>query len=87
MRTEFTMKGADCPSCLNETLDHLRGLHGVRSAEASSSAGCLVVQHDGVSLEELIDQMRDHLHGTSFASNEIVMTGLVPEITVLHCSH
>jgi hypothetical protein len=31
--------------------------------------------------------MRDHLHGTSLASNEIVMTDLVPEITVLHCSH
>jgi copper chaperone CopZ len=87
MRTEFTVKGADCPVCLNETLDHLRRLPGVRSVEASSAAGCLVVQHDDVSLEELIDQLRHHLHGSSLASNEIVMTNLVPEITVLHCSH
>jgi cation transport ATPase len=87
MRTEFTVKGADCPACLNETLDHLRGLPEVSSAEASSVNGCLVVQHDDMSLDELIDQMRDHLHGTSLASNEIVMTDLVPEITVLHCSH
>ena len=87
MRTEFEIRGADCPVCLNKTLAHLRAMPGVSSATASSAAGCLVVEHDKATPESLIDGMRRHLHGTSLASNEIVMDDIVPTITVRGCQH
>jgi hypothetical protein len=87
MRTEFAIDGADCPVCLNETLDNLRGITGIRSIEASSTSRCLVIEHDDFSIEELITRLHDHLHGTATASNEIVMTDVVPTIAIAPCAH
>jgi hypothetical protein len=87
MRTEFAIEGADCGACLNDTLEHLRGLPAVRSVHASSSDGCLVVEHDAGSPQELVDAMRQHLHGTFLASNEIVMDDVVPTIAIRSCTH
>lgn len=87
MRTEVVIQGANCPFCLNETLELLRATPGVQSVEASSSAGCLVVVHDSTDEETLVDLMHAHLHGIAKAGNEIVMTEVGPTVRILGCSH
>jgi copper chaperone CopZ len=87
MRTEFIIEGADCGRCLNETLEHLQAVEGVRSAHASSADGCLVIEHDGVSVEELVRRLHDQLHGTELSGNEVVMTEVNPTVRVLGCPH
>lgn len=87
MRTELIIEGANCPQCLNETLDRLRGLPGVRSAEASSVHGCLVVDHADLDVEDLVEAMQHHLHGVSRAGTEIVMTEIGPRVRSLGCAH
>ncbi len=87
MRTEVAIDGADCSYCLNETLELLRAMTGVRSVEASSTSHCLVVDHDDIDLDALVAAMHQHLHGVGTSGTEIVMTEVGPTVRLLGCSH
>lgn len=87
MRTEVVIQGANCPLCLNETLEALRAIPGVRSVDASSSRGCLVIVHDTTDEKALVAVMHTHLHGITKAGNEIVMTEVGPTVKLLGCCH
>ena len=87
MRTEFAIHGADCPVCLNQTLSSLRALPGIRRVEASSTQGCLVIDHGDLSIPALLARLHTGLHGTAMASNELVMTEVMPTIAITRCPH
>jgi copper chaperone CopZ len=87
MRTEVTIDGADCPYCLNETIEHLRSMAGVQSVEASSVSRCLVVEHADLDVDALVAAMHEHLHGVGTSGTEIVMTEVGPTVRLLGCSH
>ncbi len=87
MRTELRIDGANCPICLNETLAALRSSPGVEDVEASSTSGCLLIDHDDVDVATLIATARSHLHGVAMASAEIVMVSVEPLVVELHCDH
>lgn len=76
--TEFDIPGANCPWCLNETLDALRAEAGVVSAEASISDQCLRVEHRGVDTARLVAVIGDHLRADEMASAEHVMLPVAP---------
>lgn len=87
MRTEVSIDGANCPQCLNETLEQLRMIPGVGSVEASSVHGCLVVDHNDLDVDGLVAAMHQHLHGVGRSGTEIVMTEIGPKVRVLGCRH
>lgn len=87
MRTEMRIDGADCPTCLDATIDALRAVPGVRQVVTSITAGCLAIDHDDLDVAMLVDTVRSHLHGVSMASAEIVMISVEPLVTEIHCSH
>lgn len=85
MRTELRVDGANCPTCLNELLDHLCQIDGVTSVSSSIGAGCIAVDHDDLDPEALTEGVQ--LHGVALSSNEIVMTSIDPLVAKLHCNH
>lgn len=85
--TEIAVAGANCPWCLNETLDVLRREPGVVSVAADLGGPCLRIEHDGPSVERLLALIRDHLHAESTSSFEQVMVAVDPQVAELHCSH
>jgi copper chaperone CopZ len=87
MRTELSIDGANCPLCLNATLDALRTMPGVHDVVTSSVAGCLAIDHDDVDPDSLADTIREHLHGVATSSAEIVMVSVDPLVVDLHCHH
>lgn len=87
MRTELRIEGANCPTCLNDTLDVLRSTPGVRDVATSSTSGCLAIDHDDLDPTRLAETIRGHLHGVSIAGAEIVMVSVEPMVADLHCTH
>lgn len=87
MRTELRIDGANCPACLNATLDALRAVPGVRDVGTSSVDGCLVIEHDDVDGATLGAVIREHLHGVAMSGAEIVMVSVEPLVADLHCGH
>jgi copper chaperone CopZ len=87
MRTELRIDGANCPLCLNATLDALRAIPGVRDIATSSVARCLAIEHDDVDPHSLFDTIREHLHGVAMSGAEIVMVSVDPLVGDLHCNH
>ena len=84
---EIRIQGANCPYCLNETMDRLRAEPGVASVRASMADGCLVVEHRDVAEARLVAIVGDNLHGSARSSNEIVMVQIDAEVAELHCAH
>lgn len=87
MRTELRIDGANCPDCLNHTVDVLRATPGVRAVSTSSVGGCLAIEHDDLDPAALSDTIREHLHGITMAGAEIVMVSVDPLVANLHCGH
>lgn len=87
MHTELQIEGANCPVCLNATLEALRVTPGVRSVATSASGGCLAIDYDDLDMSTLIDTVRDHLHGVAMSSAEFVMVSVDPLVADLHCQH
>ena len=87
MRTELRIDGANCPTCLNATLDVLRDTPGVSGVTTSSTSGCLAIEHDGLDAPRLAEIVREHLHGVELAGAEIVMVSVDPLVADLHCHH
>jgi hypothetical protein len=87
MHTELRIDGANCPVCLNATLEALRGTRGVRSVVTSSAAGCLAIDHDDLDESVLVDTIREHLHGVDMSSAELVMVSVDPLVVDLSCRH
>ena len=87
MHTELRIEGADCPFCINSTVDALGSLDGVRQVSVSSVAGCLAIDHDDLDVAALIGVVRDRLHGVAMAGAEIVMVSVEPLVVDLHCAH
>lgn len=87
MHTELRIDGANCPTCLDATIEALRATPGVRAVTASSTAGCLAVDHDDLDPTVLVATAHSHLHGVARASTEIVMVSVDPLIAELHCQH
>jgi len=87
MHTELRIEGANCPTCLNATLDALRQLPGVDRVALSSASGCLAIDHAGVDQARLADVIRDRLHGVTTYGAELVMVSVDPLVADLHCSH
>lgn len=85
--TELRVRGADCPSCLNATLDALRAVPGVRAVDTSSVAGCLAIDHDDLDPEHLARVIRDHLRGVEMFGAEIMMVSVEPLVADLRCRH
>ena len=77
---EFDIPGANCPWCLNETLDALRAERGVVSAEASMSGQCLRVEHRGVDTRTLVAVIGDHLRTDEMSSAEHVVGRVAPRV-------
>jgi copper chaperone CopZ len=87
MHTTLRVDGANCPLCLDELTDRLRGVDGINSVTSSISAGCLAIDHDDLATTDLVDLVAASLHGVTMAANEIVMTNVDPVVAVLHCTH
>ncbi|HWL41374.1 MAG TPA: hypothetical protein VNQ73_00420 [Ilumatobacter sp.] len=87
MRTELRVGGANCATCLNETLDALRAMPGIRAVTASSTAGCLAIEHDDVPVEQLASTIQNHLHGVAMYGAEIVMVSVEALVADLYCGH
>jgi hypothetical protein len=85
--TEITVTGANCPWCLNETLDLLRREPGVVAVDANIGGQCLRVRHHDVAVDRLLAVIRDHLHADDMSSAEHVMAGIDPQVADLHCTH
>lgn len=85
--TEITVAGANCPQCLNETLDLLRAEPGVIGVHASITGQCLRVRHRGVDADRLLAVIRGHLHADDMSSVERVMVAVDPAVAELHCTH
>jgi hypothetical protein len=85
--TEIAVVGANCPWCLNETIDLLRDEPGVVAVDSDMTDQCLRVRHRGVALDRLLEVVRGHLHAQALASTERVMVEVDPEIAALHCTH
>lgn len=87
MKTQLRVEGANCPLCLNDMIDQLRQVDGVRSVDSSISNGCIAIDHDDLHLETLVGMVHSSLHGVAMSSNEIVMSSIDPVVAVLHCTH
>lgn len=87
MQTELRIDGANCPTCLNATIDALRATPGVRHVATSGTDGCLAIDHDDLEVSSLVDTVREHLHGVDRASAEIVMVSVEPLVATLNCQH
>lgn len=85
--TEIRIEGANCPFCMNETLAAIRREPGVVDARSSMSTGCLVIDHEHLPVDHLIELVKAHLHGVAFSSNERVMVAVDPTVAELHCTH
>lgn len=85
--TEISVVGADCPWCLNHTLDQLREVTGVTGAHASMTGMCIQVTHLGADVPSLLAVVRACLHGTASSSNEMGMVAIDPQAGELHCAH
>lgn len=85
--TQVVLGGANCPWCLNETLERLRHEPGVCSVEASAAGQCVRIEHAGLSDERLLDVIRGHLRGSVTWSTEQVMVEVEPRVASLHCTH
>jgi hypothetical protein len=83
--SEIRIAGANCPLCLNETLDALRDVPGVVAADASIADGCVRVEHRGVEPDDLVALVRQRLHADDLASTERVMTEVDAQSAELHC--
>lgn len=87
MHTEMRIDGANCPACLNATLDVLRSLPGVRAVDTVSSDGCLAVDHDGTDAGQLTAAIRDELHGVEVYGAELMMVSVDPLVVDCQCHH
>jgi copper chaperone CopZ len=87
MRTELRVDGANCPLCLNATVEALRAVPGVRRVDTSSVAGCLAIEHDDADADTVARTIREHLHGVAISGAEIVMVSVDPLVADLRCSH
>lgn len=87
MLTELRIDGANCPACLNTTLDALRAVPGVHDVTTSSAGGCLAVEHDDLDPAQLAELIRTTLHGVTMAGAEVVMVSVDPLVADLHCTH
>lgn len=85
--TEIVVAGANCPWCLNETLDLLRGEPGVVAVDANIAGQCVRVRHHDVAVERLLAVIRGHLHADDTSSAEHVMVEIDPQVAELHCAH
>jgi copper chaperone CopZ len=84
--TELRIEDANCSLCLNDIIDRLRAADGINSVDSSIAEGCLAVDHE-LTESDLIAWIGDSLHNVAMASNEIVMSSVVPSISVLPCEH
>jgi hypothetical protein len=85
--TEITVAGANCPWCLNETLELLRREPGVAGVDANIAGQCLRVRHHDIAVERLLAVIRGHLHADDTSSAEHVMVEIDPQVAELHCTH
>jgi copper chaperone CopZ len=87
MVTEMRIDGANCPICLNTTLDALRAVPGVQHVSMSSVEGCVAIDHDDVDVATLVDTIRGHLHGIVMYGAEFEMVSIDPVVAELRCGH
>ena len=85
--TEIAVTGANCPWCLDETLELLRREPGVVDAQADLTGQCLRVRHRSVDVDRLLTVIRGHLHADDMSSAEHLMVEIDPQVAQLHCSH
>jgi hypothetical protein len=85
--TEIAVPGANCPWCLQETLERLRGEPGVLSADANLAGQCMTIRHRDVALDRLLAVIGGHLRGDQVNSIERVMVDIDPVVAELHCTH
>ena len=84
---EIKVAGADCPWCLNDTLDQLRAITGVTGVHASMTGMCIKVAHVNADVPSLLAVVRSSLHGTGLSSNELEMVKIDPQPSELQCTH
>jgi hypothetical protein len=85
--TEIVVTGANCPWCLEQTLEVLRDEPGVIGARASSTGHCLSIEHHDVEAEHLLEVVRANLHGYDRTPAETLMVQIDPHVASLHCTH
>lgn len=83
--TEISIPGANCPWCLNETVEVLRAEPGVTSVATSITGQCLRVEHTAVGTDHLLEVVRRHLHADDTSSAEHVMVEVEPALADHHC--
>ncbi len=84
---EISVVGADCPWCLNRTLDQLRDVTGVTGVHASMTGTCIEVAHLDADVPSLLAVVRSCLRGTASSSNEMEMVAIDPQPSDLGCAH
>ena len=87
MQSSISVKGANCPSCFNETLENLSQLEGVQSVHGSFSGPCIEIDYDDGALESITATISAGLHGTEIYSGETQMINLEPVTLSTSCTH
>ncbi len=87
MQTSLRIDGANCPTCFNETLEHLAHVDGVRAVHGSLAGPCIEVDHADIALDTIIAAIQNHLHGIEMFANEVRMVPLEPAAIVTQCRH
>ena len=85
--TELIIEGANCPFCLNATLEALNAQPGVTEAYLSAINHCIHIEHEGSDSKPYVELVRASLHGITKYGNEVVMVQVDPELADLHCTH
>jgi len=77
MHTTLRLDGANCSSCFNDVLHHLRQRAGVHHVDGSISGSWIAIDHgDDVTVDDLVRTVRPHAHGIEMFANEIRMIPL-----------
>ena len=84
---ELDIPGANCPYCLNEAVEELRGMDGVIGVRSSISDECVRVTHRGADVDELVRTLHHRVHGAGWSSNEAQMLPVDPAPAEGGCRH
>lgn len=87
MKTTFTVKEANCPTCFEVALDALGAIDGVNAVHGSVAGPCIEIDHDSVEPDRLATTIRQHLHGTEMYASEMMMVAVEPLPGAPACDH
>jgi len=87
--TDIEIRGANCPTCFDDTLRALRALDGVAEAGGSLAGQQITVRHDLApeAVDAVLAVVREHLHADAVFGLEHVLAPVDAGVTACDCTH